>query len=73
MISITSHSKRRNSIQVILLILFIFLPTSLHGSDFFHEEKYPLMHTDWIAPESNNIYYLEDLEAIVMKRGIIGG
>jgi hypothetical protein len=30
-----------------------------------------LTRVDWVAPESDNIYYLEDLEANIMKDGSV--
>jgi uncharacterized repeat protein (TIGR01451 family) len=52
-------------------MLFLLLPVSLFGSESSHEEKYLLTRVDWVAPESDNIYYLEDLEANIMKDGSV--
>lgn len=52
-------------------MLFLLLPVSLFGSESSHEEKYLLTRTDWVAPESDNIYYYEDLEANIMKDGSV--
>ncbi|MFX0182575.1 MAG: hypothetical protein ACFE95_05775 [Candidatus Hodarchaeota archaeon] len=71
MVSITSQFRHRILIQVFLFMVFLLLPVSLFGSESSHEEKYILTRVDWEAPESDNIYYVEDLEATIMKDGSV--
>ncbi|MFX0211575.1 MAG: hypothetical protein ACFFDT_36695 [Candidatus Hodarchaeota archaeon] len=63
--------KHKKSIQVFLLMLFILLPIFSVGSEFSHDEKYSLMRSEWEAPETDNIYFLEDLEIKIMKDGSV--